>query len=71
MQFKKTLIISISFWVSVSTVADLTFSRIEVEMGSLGNDDDIRLKVCEGSQCCTTQVLSVYLSSSDFLFKKI
>ena len=65
MQFERILIFSLYLLASVSALPDLTLNTIDVEMGNIGNDDDIRLKVCEGSQCCTTQVLSVYLSTSE------
>ena len=32
-------------------------------MGSVGSDDDIRIKMCEGSKCCTTDKLSNLLGS--------
>ena len=59
MQFRMTLTFFLSLWmlVSTSTVPDLTITRIDVEMGNIGNDDDIRVKVCHGSRCCTTDIL--------------
>ena len=58
MQFERILIFSLYLLASVSALRDLTFNTIDVEMGNIGNDDDIRLKVCEGPLCCTTQILS-------------
>ena len=31
-------------------------------MGAVGSDDDIRMKLCDLSKCCTTKVLSNLLS---------
>ena len=47
----------------VSAASNMIFKRVEVSMGSVGSDDDIRLKMCDKSKCCTTKVLSNLLSS--------
>ena len=59
MHYKMTLTFFLSLWVLVSpsSVPDLTINRIDVEMGNIGNDDDIRVEVCQGSRCCTTEIL--------------
>ena len=41
----------------------LTFTEIEVEMGSIGSDEDMRIKICDINKCCTTRVLSHLLGS--------
>ena len=43
---------------SVSAASNLVFKKIEVQMGAVGSDDDIRIKICSGSTCCTTDKLS-------------
>ena len=37
--------------------------EIQRQIGSIGSDDDIRIKMCEGSKCCTTDKLSNLLGS--------
>ena len=44
--------------VSVSAANNLVFKKIEVQMGAVGSDDDIRIKICSGSTCCSTDKLS-------------
>ena len=48
---------------SLSFTANVVVKKIEVQMGSIGSDDDIRIKMCEGSKCCTTDKLSNLLGS--------
>ena len=43
---------------SVSAASNLVFKKIEVQMGAVGSDDDIRIKICSGATCCTTDKLS-------------
>ena len=43
---------------AVSGASNMVFKTIDVDMGSVGSDDDIRLKLCDKSKCCTTKVLS-------------
>ena len=43
---------------SVSGASNLVFKKIEVQMGAVGSDDDIRVKICSGSTCCSTDKLS-------------
>ena len=59
MHFKRTLTFFYPLWILVatSTVPDLRLTSIDVEMGNIGNDDDIRVKVCHGTRCCTTDIL--------------
>ena len=59
MQFEMTLnfFLSLCIFVSTSSVPHLTLSRIDVAMGNVGNDDDISVRVCHGTRCCTTNVL--------------
>merc|ERR1711874_856376 len=47
---------------SVSAASTMVFKKIEVQMGAVGSDDDIRVKICDNSKCCTTKVLSNLLS---------
>jgi len=47
----------------VSSASNMVFKKIDVEMGPVGSDDDIRLKFCDKSKCCTTKVLSHTFSS--------
>ena len=47
---------------SVSAASTMVFKKIEVQMGAVGSDDDIRIKICDNSKCCTTKVLSNLLS---------
>ena len=48
---------------SLAFTANVVVKKIEVQMGSIGSDDDIRIKMCEGSKCCTTDKLSNLLGS--------
>ena len=43
---------------SVSAANNLVFKKIEVQMGAVGSDDDIRIKICSGATCCSTDKLS-------------
>jgi len=45
-----------------SSSSSMVFKKIEVQMGAVGSDDDIRMKLCDRSKCCTTKVLSNLLS---------
>merc|ERR1711899_562387 len=47
---------------SVSAASTMVFKKMEVQMGAVGSDDDIRIKICDSSKCCTTKVLSNLLS---------
>ena len=59
----KILFISLAFTaLSVSAASNMVFKKIEVQMGAVGSDDDIRVKICDRSKCCTTKVLSNLLS---------
>merc|ERR1711997_485917 len=44
--------------VSVSAASNLIFKKIEIQVGAVGSDDDIRIKICSGSTCCSTDKLS-------------
>lgn len=55
---------------SVSAANDLVFKKIEVQMGAVGSDDDIRMKICDGATCCTTDKLSNLLGSEWVAKKK-
>ena len=48
----------------------MIFKKIDVQMGAVGNDDDIRIKLCDNSKCCTTKVLSNLLSGEWVAKKK-
>jgi len=44
---------------ALSSADSLVFKKIEVQMGGVGSDDDIRIKICDGvTTCCTTDKLS-------------
>ena len=43
---------------SVSAASNLVFKKIEVQVGAVGSDDDIRIKICSGATCCSTDKLS-------------
>ena len=53
-----------------SAASNMVFKKVEVEMGAVGSDDDIRIKLCDKSKCCTTKVLSNTLSSEWVAKKK-
>merc|ERR1711874_8780 len=55
---------------SISAANNLVFKKIEVQMGALGSDDDIRIKICDGVLCCTTDKLSNLLTSEWVAKKK-
>lgn len=48
---------------SVSAASNLIFKKVDVQMGAVGSDDDIRIKICDLSKCCTSKKLSHVLSS--------
>ena len=39
----------------------MTISQIDVQMGSQGTDEDMRVKICDNKSCCTTGVLYNFL----------
>ena len=53
-----------------SAASNMVFKKVEVSMGAVGSDDDIRIKLCDKSKCCTTKVLSNTLSSEWVAKKK-
>merc|ERR1712156_1395641 len=55
---------------SISAANNLVFKKIEVQMGAVGSDDDIRVKICDGVLCCTTDKLSNLLTSEWVANKK-
>merc|ERR1712156_1104259 len=55
---------------SISAANNLVFKKIEVQMGAVGSDDDIRIKICDGVLCCTTDKLSNLLTSEWVAKKK-
>merc|ERR1719411_1174239 len=63
MTLVKIIFLTLSFAaLSVSAASTMVFKKIEVQMGAVGSDDDIRIKICDNSRCCTTKVLSNLLS---------
>ena len=46
-----------------SATPNMIFKKVDVQMGAVGSDDDIRMKICDSSKCCTTKVLSHTFSS--------
>jgi len=48
----------------------MVFKKIDVQMGAVSSDDDIRIKLCDNSKCCTTKVLSNLLSGEWVAKKK-
>jgi len=48
---------------TVSAASNMIFKKIDVEMGAVGSDDNIRIKICDSDKCCTTKKLSHLLSS--------
>ena len=54
-----TLLVSTTM---VDAASNMIFKKIDVQMGAVGSDDDIRIKICDNSKCCTTKVLSNLLS---------
>merc|ERR1711874_642297 len=55
---------------SIPAANNLVFKKIEVQMGAVGSDDDIRIKICDGVLCCTTDKLSNLLTSEWVAKKK-
>jgi len=47
----------------VSATSNVVFKKIDVQVGAVGSDDDIRIKICDLSKCCTTKELSHTFSS--------
>ena len=54
---------------SPTSSSTMTFKKIDVQMGNVGSDDDMRVKICDSSKCCTTKKLS-HLLSSEWVAKK-
>merc|ERR1719232_1158449 len=54
---------------SSRTTPSMAFKRVDVQMGAVGSDDDMRIKICDKSKCCTTKVLS-HLLKSEWVAKK-
>merc|ERR1712168_1252153 len=48
---------------TVNAASNMIFKKIDVQMGAVGSDDDIRIKICDTSKCCTTKELSNTFSS--------
>jgi len=42
----------------VSATSNMIFKKIDVQVGTVGSDDDIRIKICDRAKCCTTKELS-------------
>ena len=53
-----------------TTTPTMAFKKLEVQMGAVSSDDDIRVKICDNSKCCTTKVLSNLLSGEWVAKKK-
>merc|ERR1719290_519476 len=47
----------------INAASNMIFKKIDVQMGAVGSDDDIRIKICDNSKCCTTKELSNTFSS--------
>merc|ERR1719481_2120093 len=47
----------------INAASNMIFKKIDVQMGAVGSDDDIRIKICDTSKCCTTKELSNTFSS--------
>jgi len=48
---------------SASGLPSLLINKIVVQVGPDGTDDDVTMKICDTSKCCTTKTLSHTLSS--------
>eukprot|EP00092_Neocalanus_flemingeri_P011880 GFUD01012812.1.p1 GENE.GFUD01012812.1~~GFUD01012812.1.p1 ORF type:complete len:810 (+),score=226.03 GFUD01012812.1:149-2578(+) len=53
-----------------SATSNMIFKKIDVQMGAVGSDDDIRIRICDLSKCCTTKKLS-HLIGSEWKAKKL
>ena len=63
MQHRVIKILLFGFFLkNVASKDFLVFNQIDIEMGNVGSDDDIRIKICDNSKCCTTKVLHNLLS---------
>jgi len=54
---------------SSSSKPSMTFKKLDVQMGNVGSDDDMRVRICDNSKCCTTKELS-HTFSSEWVAKK-
>merc|ERR1711868_175174 len=54
---------------SSSSKPSMTFKKLDVQMGNVGSDDDMRVRICDNSKCCTTKKLS-HTFSSEWVAKK-
>jgi len=57
------LVLALMLAVSVSGLPNLLIKKIVVQVGPDGTDDDVTMKICDKSKCCTTKTLSHTLSS--------
>ena len=46
-----------------ASLPEMIFKKIDVQMGGLGSDDDMSIKICDLGKCCQTKKLSHFLSS--------
>jgi len=42
----------------VSATSNMIFKKIDVQVGAVGSDDNIKIKICDRAKCCTTKKLS-------------
>merc|ERR1712168_1014769 len=54
----------------INAASNMIFKKIDVQMGAVGSDDDIRVKICDTTKCCTTSKLSNLLGSEWVAKKK-
>jgi len=52
-----------------ASLPEMIFKKIDVQMGGLGSDDDMSIKICDLGKCCQTKKLS-HLLSSEWVAKK-
>merc|ERR1712002_706835 len=57
------LVLALMLVVSASGLPNLLIKKIVVQVGPDGTDDDVTMKICDKSKCCTTKTLSHTLSS--------
>jgi len=48
---------------TVNAASNMIFKKIDVQMGAVGSDDDIRIRICDPNKCCNTKELSNTFSS--------
>ena len=60
------------FTTNASSKEFMAFNQIDIEIGNVGSDDDIRIKICDISKCCTIRLVKKpKMSKKNFAHSKV